>query len=344
MRTFIVFEDIGVGMQWEYLFVSPGGTSFTTGTLLIAMVVQSICYLLLALYLENVFPGPYGSARKWYFPIEGFFQRSDIPTPKGIKLKRKKYKTKPRCQEEPDDSSVPGLVISNLTKAFSNNLVAVKDLSLTLYENEITIVLGENGAGKSTLISMLAGMITPTSGTAVFKQRLNLNRDMQEIRNLIGLCPQQTVLIQNFTVRDHLLFFAMLKGLEKDEAWDEANNFMERCGLLDEAENIPENLSLSQQRKLNLCMALVGGTGVVFLDEPTSGVDPASRREIWAILQRERKQRVILLSTHFMDEADLLGDRLAIMHRGEMKCTGSPFYLKNTFESSYNLVSFIVSK
>lgn len=340
IRLFAVFEEMGVGMQWRYLFASPSGTPFSVGILLIALICSAIFYMLLALYFEKVIPGAYGAPRKWYFPVERFLsKRSSSYTELSEQLTNSHdtLQRNPRV-EAPNQEATPGIVIANLSKVFGGNCVAVKELSMNIYENEITVLLGENGAGKSTVMSMLTGILSPTAGTA-FIRKEDIRAEMEKIRHEIGLCPQHNVLFNKLTVEEHLLFFGKLKGLRHSEAMQETKTFIVRMGLQGKADTRAEKLSGGMMRKLNLAISLAGGTKVVFLDEPTSGVDPASRREIWNILQEEKKSRTILLSTHFMDEADILGDRVAILHHGELRCFGSSLFLKNFYESSYKLVS-----
>lgn len=336
MKTVIVYESISVGLRWNNLFVSPGGTAFSAGTLLLAMAAQTVVHILIAVYLEQVLPGDTGTPRKWYFPIEGIFRNTKKYT---YDDHRKIKGNKMDCEEPPLPNSVPGVVITKLTKMFENNLRAVNDLTLTLYENEITILLGENGAGKSTIMAILTGMLSPSSGHALFKGHLDLGWDLKAIRQLIGICPQRTALFELLSVQEHFLLYGQLKGLSWKEALREGNRFLLRTGMSDKRSLRPDELPVGMQRILNLGIALSGGVQVVFLDEPTSGVDVASRRQIWTILAEEKKNRTILLATHFMDEADVLGDRLAIVHQGELKCIGSANYLKAKFESSYSMVS-----
>lgn len=331
LRTAFVFEDMGLGMQWSYLLMEPGGSAFPMAMLMIAMAVQTVVYMILALYFEQILPGEFGTPRNWYYPFEIFLPKPVVI----IDASQRDHK----CTQEPDMDAITGIEVVQLTKAFRNNFVAVKSLTMTIYKSSITVLLGENGAGKSTAISLLTGMTSPTSGTAIFKHKLDLRRDLNEIRHLIGFCPQKNILFRLLTVQEHLIFYGMLKGLSWQEAKVDSYKFLLDSDLEDKAGSLVGTLSGGQQRKLCLGNALAGGSKVVFLDEPTSGVDPLSRRDMWRILQGTKKGKSILLSTHFMDEADVLGDRVAIMHHGELKCMGTSTYLKEKFESAYSLVS-----
>lgn len=339
MKLVSIFEGMGQGLQWSNLFSTPKGSAFSVGDLLMVMVFLNIVYLEIAQYVEQVFPGEFGTPKKWYYPIQEIYgKRKDYVELDSASVGVSGSAINCR-REEVQGSAVPGITIMNLCKVFENNFVAVNNVSMNIYENEITILLGENGAGKTTTFKMLTGMMDPTSGTAMIKG-LDLRRDLKEIRNRIGLCPQHDVLFSQLTVKDHLLFFGQMKGLTKEAAEFEANMFMQRMELSAKAETRSDKLSGGMKRKLNLAISLCGGTQIVFLDEPTSGVDPASRRDIWNILQEMKVDRTILLSTHFMDEADMLGDRVAILNSGVLKCMGSGNYLKTQYRSAYKLVSF----
>ena len=173
---------------------------------------------------------------------------------------------------------------------------------------QIFVLLGHNGAGKTTTITMLTGLYMPTSGDAVV-QGLSIRTHMAQIRQRIGVCPQHDVLFGELTVMEHLEIFAGLKGLEGEAAAAEVAEKIAEVGLTEKANVRAANLSGGQKRKLSLAISLVGDSRAVFLDEPTSGMDPYSRRSTWNILQNNREGRAIILTTHFMDEADILGDR-----------------------------------
>lgn len=233
--------------------------------------------------------------------------------------------------------------IRNLTKTFPNLIsgqpdhIAVNDLSFDLFQNQITVLLGHNGAGKTTTINMLIGMIPPTSGTAYMPNGFSITEDMAKIRQKLGVCPQHDILFPELTVLQHLQIFAAFKGVSSSNVLNEANNIIKEIGLKEKSNMKSSTLSGGQKRKLSLGIALIGDSKVVILDEPTSGMDPFSRRSTWNIIQRNKKNRVILLTTHFMDEADLLGDRIAIMAYGQLQCMGSSMFLKKQFGVGYLL-------
>jgi len=214
--------------------------------------------------------------------------------------------------------------------------VAVDGLNLTMYEGQIFALLGQNGAGKTTTISMLTGLIPATSGGASLFGR-DLETNLGAIRSDMGYCPQHDVLWPELTVAEHLRFFAAVKGLPVSEVEAAVDTALKMVGLTEKVNVQSSALSGGQKRKLSLSIAFMGGSRVVLLDEPTSGMDPYSRRSTWQILQNAREGRVIVLTTHFMDEADVLGDRIAIMADGKLRCCGSSMFLKKAFGVGYVL-------
>ncbi|KAM6900621.1 retinal-specific phospholipid-transporting ATPase ABCA4a [Xenentodon cancila] len=237
---------------------------------------------------------------------------------------------------EPEDL-VKGVCVQNLVKVFSScSSPAVDGLSINFYESQITALLGHNGAGKTTTMSILTGMFPPTSGTAIIYGK-DIRTDMDSIRLSLGMCPQHNILFQHMTVAEHILFYSLLKGCPTAEAQEEVENMLQDLGLPHKRDELVQNLSGGMQRKLSVALAFVGGAKVVVLDEPTSGVDPYSRRSIWDLLLKYRTGRTVIMSTHHMDEADLLSDRVAIISQGRLYCCGSPIFLKNCFGAGFYL-------
>ena len=229
--------------------------------------------------------------------------------------------------------------ISKLRKVFQTPdgpKAAVHGLDLTIYQDQIFVLLGHNGAGKTTTMTMLTGLYMPSSGDALVQGK-SIKTQMAEIRQRIGVCPQHDVLFAELTVLEHLQLFAGLKGLDGPAAEQEVLEKIAEVGLTEKKNVWSSNLSGGQKRKLSLAISLVGNSTAVFLDEPTSGMDPYSRRSTWNILQSNREGRVIVLTTHFMDEADILGDRIGIMAEGRLKCVGSSLFLKNKYGAGYHL-------
>ena len=229
--------------------------------------------------------------------------------------------------------------LQRLTKLFKSGggtKLAVDKLDLEIYENEITCLLGHNGAGKSTTIALITGLLPITSGAASIYGH-DVSSELEDIRADLGVCPQHDVLYDDLTVREHLIFFAGLKGVDSSQVETAVTDIIAEVGLVEKTDVLSKALSGGQKRKLSVAIALIGGSKVVILDEPTSGMDPYSRRSTWSIIQNNREGRIILLTTHFMDEADLLGDRVCIMSAGRLQCAGSSHFLKEQYGVGYHL-------
>uniref|UniRef100_A0A8C1UZS9 ATP binding cassette subfamily A member 3 n=1 Tax=Cyprinus carpio TaxID=7962 RepID=A0A8C1UZS9_CYPCA len=338
------FFSRGTGIQWHNLFEPVTvDDDFSLAQVLGLLLLDSALYALVAWYMEAVFPGEYGVPRPWYFFILPSYWCS---SPRVALLKEKEEEeeaekvSKGEFIEEEPAGLVSGVKIKHLAKVFkvgNKTKEAVRDLTLNMFEGQITVLLGHNGAGKSTTLSMLTGLFPPSSGRA-YISGYDICQDMALIRRSLGLCPQHDVLFDNLTVQEHLLFFTQLKGYPRKKIPDEVDRILRILNLEDKRHALSKTLSGGMKRKLSIGIALIGDSKVVMLDEPTSGMDPSARRATWDLLQGEKRGRTILLTTHFMDEADLLGDRIAIMASGELQCCGSPLFLKNKYGAGYHMV------
>ncbi|XP_067672614.1 phospholipid-transporting ATPase ABCA3-like [Haliotis asinina] len=336
-----MFEGIGSGVQWSNL---PQGVSvddnFALLHIFLMMLFDSVLYCAIAWYVEAVFPGEFGVPQKWYFFLTrsywcGTKQRDDVDDSKDLNPEQDD-----EYFEKDPVGMRPGISIRNLSKEFGTGETckkAVSGMTLDMYEGQITALLGHNGAGKTTTMSMLTGFIPPTGGTA----RVNgydIREDIVSVRSSLGLCPQHDILFDSLTVEEHLIFFAKLKGVPSAEVASEVDQMLDSVGLQPKRNAQSRTLSGGMKRKLSVGIALIGGSKVVILDEPSSGMDPDARRHIWTVLQNNRAGRTMVLTTHFMDEADLLGDRIAIMAEGVVKCCGSSLFLKNKYGAGYHMV------
>ncbi|XP_051573029.1 phospholipid-transporting ATPase ABCA3-like isoform X1 [Myxocyprinus asiaticus] len=339
-----MFEGKGTGIQWHNLFESVSvDDDFSLAQVLGLLLLDALLYGLVAWYVEAVFPGEYGVPLPWYFFILPSYWCS---SPRVVLLKEKEEEEdaekalKGEFIEEEPAGLVSGVKIKHLGKVFkvgNKTKEAVKNLTLNMFESQITVLLGHNGAGKTTTLSMLTGLFPPSSGRA-YINGYDICQDMALIRRSLGLCPQHDVLFDNLTVREHLLFYTQLKGYPLEKIPGEVDRIIGILNLEDKRNARSKTLSGGMKRKLSIGIALIGDSKVVMLDEPTSGMDPSARRATWDLLQGEKHGRTILLTTHFMDEADLLGDRIAIMASGELQCCGSPLFLKNKYGAGYHMV------
>uniref|UniRef100_A0A182T123 ABC transporter domain-containing protein n=1 Tax=Anopheles maculatus TaxID=74869 RepID=A0A182T123_9DIPT len=272
----------------------------------------------------------------WYFPVTKKFWTNQVVPGDSADSTEQPDANSNSVEPEPV-GKYAGIRIKGLRKVWNKTKVAVKGLHLSMFEDQITVLLGHNGAGKTTTMSMLTGVFSPTSGTALIND-CDIRTNIEGARKSLGLCPQHNVLFNEMTVSEHIKFFARLKGVESKNIPQEIDHYVSVLQLEDKRHAQSHTLSGGMKRKLAVGVALCGGSKVVFCDEPTSGMDPTARRALWDLLIQEKRGRTILLSTHFMDEADILGDRIAIMADGELKAAGSSFFLKKRFGVGYRLI------
>nr|XP_020649018.1 ATP-binding cassette sub-family A member 2 [Pogona vitticeps] len=356
-KYFALYEVAGVGIQWHTLSQSPvEGDDFNLLLSIMMLVVDAVVYGVLTWYIEAVHPGMYGLPRPWYFPLQKSYwlgngrtetwewtwpwsrtaRLSVMEEDQACAMENRRLEESRGIEEEP--SHLPLVVcVDKLTKIYkTDKKMALNKLSLNLYENQVVSFLGHNGAGKTTTMSILTGLFPPTSGSATIYGH-DIRTEMDEIRKNLGMCPQHNVLFDKLTVEEHLWFYSQLKGMAEEEILKEMDKMIEDLELTHKCHSLVQTLSGGMKRKLSVAIAFVGGSRAVILDEPTAGVDPYARRAIWDLILKYKQGRTILLSTHHMDEADLLGDRIAIISHGKLKCCGSPLFLKSTYGDGYKL-------
>ncbi|XP_030372011.1 ATP-binding cassette sub-family A member 2-like [Scaptodrosophila lebanonensis] len=339
-------ENSGEGLQWSNFFRSISiDDSLSIFLVCLMLAIGSVIFMLVCLYVEQIYPGNYGVPRKWNY----LFQRKIWQSLLGLAV------TSPgesgsssdisgeikRCTCRPkslitDDAAQHGIQIQNLRKRYGD-AVAVKDLSLNMSRNEITVLLGHNGAGKTTTIQMLTGTVAPTSGTAIING-CDIRTQLRCVRSSLGICPQQNVLFNEMSVHNHLVFFSRVKGLKGYELNNEVDKYLKIMGLEEKKNVAISMLSGGMKRKVSVCCSLCGNTKTVLCDEPSSGLDVSARRHLWDLLRSQKPGRTILLTTHYMDEADALADHIAIMSNGQLQCHGTSFSLKRQYGFGYRLV------
>lgn len=332
------FEAAGEGIQWSNVWKPVSvDDNLTLGYIFLMLLLASVVYLLITLYVEQIFPGDYGVPEPWYFPfMRTYWFGQSLDYIVDLDAAASCQRNSDHFEDNPHGYKA-GIQVRGIGKIYSNDRVAVQSLTLDMFTDQITVLLGHNGAGKTTTMSMLTGMFPPTFGTAYVNGK-DIRTDIQSVRSSLGLCPQHNILFDELTVREHIEFFSRLKGFDKNAVEMEVQKYVKLIDLEDKINAQSKTLSGGMKRKLAVCVAFCGGSKVVLCDEPTSGMDPAARRALWNVLESEKKGRTVLLSTHFMDEADVLGDRIAIMGNGHLKCSGTPYFLKKKFGIGYHLV------
>ncbi|CAM4813346.1 unnamed protein product [Rotaria magnacalcarata] len=318
------------------------------GICLLLMLVYSIVYMLLAIYVERINPGSFGISQPWNYLCKiGYWKSRSSSSIKHIDISKTQSKDESTIEKnhwiEPNalaHTKLPILSIHNMTKKFGK-LSAVKNLSLDFYNGEVFSLLGHNGAGKTTttfiLVGMYLSMLQPTSGS-ITVEGLNGQINIQEVRKMIGFCPQYDILYDQLTVREHLTLVSEMRQISRKDVNQSIDRILNLIGLADQQHTWAKNLSGGMKRRLSIGISLVGDSKVLILDEPTSGIDPYNRRLIWTIIRKMKEAgKCIIMTTHFLEEADVLSDRIAVMTRGRLQANGTPEFLKQQTEFEYRV-------
>mmetsp|Transcript_12836 Transcript_12836/g.16455 ORF Transcript_12836/g.16455 Transcript_12836/m.16455 type:complete len:510 (+) Transcript_12836:1052-2581(+) len=353
--VFANYEGTGVGIDNSTSGILYYNYSFDTA--LWMLFLDFIIFTLLGLYLDKVIPSDFGQRLSPCFlctpsyykccrterhrqrAVDGdqealidaeyddAFERNQMPN--------ENYEA-PAAMCKRLETTGDYLKVDNLQKTFSGGFRAVRGVSVKMFDSQIFALLGHNGAGKTTIISMLTGLIEKSQGEAKCYD-VDLFEEMDEVREFMGVCPQHDVLFDLLTPREHLDIFYDFKGGDPATKQREIDALIQDVGLEIDQDKVSSTLSGGNKRKTSVCVALCGGSKLVMLDEPTSGMDLGARRNLWDMLKSYKKDRIIILTTHYMDEADVLGDRIGIMVQGQLQCIGSSLFLKNRFGVGYKI-------
>ncbi|KAF6298957.1 hypothetical protein mRhiFer1_008980 [Rhinolophus ferrumequinum] len=301
-------------------------------------------YLTLMIYFEKILPNEYGRRLSpLFFLKSSFWSRQH-------KAARVAFESEIDVDPSSNDSFEPvspefhgkeAIRIRKVTKEYkgkSDKIEALKDLVFDIYEGQITAILGHSGAGKSTLLNILSGLSLPTKGSVtIYNNKLSEMADLENISKLTGVCPQFNVQFDFLTVRENLRLFAKIKGIQPQEVEKEIQGVLLELEMKNIQDILVQNLSGGQKRKLTFGIAVLGEPQIFLLDEPTAGLDPFSRHQVWNFLKERKTDHVILFSTQFMDEADILADRKVFLSKGKLKCAGSSLFLKKKWGIGYHL-------
>eukprot|EP00759_Apiculatamorpha_spiralis_P055716 PhF_6_TR7887/c0_g1_i5/m.11597/K05643/ABCA3; ATP-binding cassette, subfamily A (ABC1), member 3 len=366
LRTMLQYE-----MNRGFAFADLASTIDDVNVLtnLVFLAADTVGYMLLALYLDKVLPSEWGTTEHPLFflmpsywmgtsgagstteetAIAPSFRQGGLPAsppaeivyvyPPPPSLTTAAPPNPEAKLHETVSKGDPTVTIQKAKKVFNidgTEKVAVNELSAVMYPNEITVLLGHNGAGKTTTINMLTGMLPMSGGDCVVYGR-SVRTDLAAIRRNMGLCPQHNILWPQLTCWEHLDFYAAIKGLSGAAREQAIQEMLARVGLTPETHKAAGSLSGGQKRKLSVAIAFIGGSQFIILDEPTAGMDVNARHDTWRLLREMTAGRTILLTTHFMDEADVLGQTVSIMTHGRMFCSGSPMFLKSRLGAGYTL-------
>ncbi|KAK2441657.1 Phospholipid-transporting ATPase abca7 [Trifolium repens] len=335
------------GMRWGDLSDSTNGMK----EVLIIMFVEWLLVLFFAYYVDQVL-----STGSWKSPLFFLkrFQKNPSSSFRKPSIQRQGSKVfvtteKPDIHQETEKveqlllepTMNHAIVCDKLRKVYPGRdgnpeKYAVRELSLALPQGECFGMLGPNGAGKTSFINMMIGLTKPTSGTA-FVQGLDIRTNMNGIYTSMGVCPQNDLLWEALTGREHLLFYGRLKNLKGSDLTQAVEESLKSVNLFHGgvADKKAGKYSGGMKRRLSVAISLIGDPRVVYMDEPSTGLDPASRKNLWKVVNRAKQDRAIILTTHSMEEAEVLCDRLGIFVEGSFQCIGNPKELKGRYGGTY---------
>jgi len=308
-----------------------------------------LLYSVLGLYFENVLPDAMGVKKSpWYFLLPSYWgvghvqiidrvEVIEASTDEDVLAEEQLVQAR---QNRPMGGS-SAIEIRGLCATFKRGgraLHAVKCPWYRVGKRQLFALIGPNGAGKTTIINMLTGFLPPAGGNAlVFGETVAHSSGMDKIRRLMGVCPQFDILWSMLSAKEHLELFGTIKGIKVDSLGAEADKRIEEVRLTESAHQSAGALSGGMKRRLSVAVALVGSPEVVYLDEPTTGMDPINRRHVWDVIEAAKQDRSVVLTTHSMEEADILGDRIGIMAKGRLRCLGTSVRLKTRFGEGYKV-------
>lgn len=299
------------------------------------LFVSAPCYFLAAVLIDYLLHSPLAAAGKYFDPNR---QATNITDEDDGDVTEEAKRVASGI-----DAAADVIRLEDLWKVYRTPegfpKVAVRGLSFGLRLGECFGFLGINGAGKTSTLNMLTGAVLPSHGSASLKGHDIVN-EQWKVRRLLGYCPQHDALLDRLTVREHLELFGRIKGIPRAALSDYCNRMMDDLSLDKHMNKLAMTLSGGNKRKLSLAISLMGSPPLVFLDEPTTGVDPAARRRMWNVIQAistGRCESTVMLTTHNMEEAEVLCSKIGIMVGGRLQCFGSNQHLKARFGSGYQL-------
>jgi ABC-type multidrug transport system ATPase subunit len=364
-------------IQWNDLFVRPTGRFHTgdpyevpcIAELFSRMMVNILVYWVITWYFDHVMPNNRGRTHPYLFFLSWSYwfgrkhsvvefapnsrsrSNSSVDRYEQNMQKEGSYKDSileekyQILEDERQNVQWDGLRIIGLTKSYrkypfgcksSSDVRALKGVYLEAKDGELLSILGHNGAGKTTLINILTGQLNPSGGDARICD-YRLSKDMNGIRKILGVVPQFDILWDKMTPKEHLKMFWQLKNIRPRLMDAIIKSTLIEVGLWNMADNEVRTLSGGMKRRLSVAISGIGNPRIIIMDEPTTGLDPVSRRKVWELIQKLKKDRVVILTTHSMEEADVLSDKIAIIASGKFKCVGTQLSLKHQFGDGYRI-------
>ena len=300
------------------------------GQYITAIFIESICYSGGIFLLELIL----GIKKKRLSPIPNDFDETKAEIDMDV------MNEKNRVKSISEDIAIK---VETLRKKYGK-FVAVDNVSFGVDSGEIFALLGVNGAGKTSTFNMITGNISVTNGR-IFLKGNDINKNIFGIKDnksgiFIGFCPQQDIFFENLTVKEHFEFYAKIKGIPSESRNSLINDLINTLKFNPEMNKYAHNLSIGNKRKLTLSLSLLGHPNILLLDEPSSGLDPKSRKRMWRLIEKiskETKHCSVILTTHSMEEAEALSTKLGIMIKGNLICFGSCQHIKEKYAKSYDL-------
>eukprot|EP00761_Pharyngomonas_kirbyi_P012331 gb/GECH01012358.1/.p1 GENE.gb/GECH01012358.1/~~gb/GECH01012358.1/.p1 ORF type:complete len:1006 (+),score=219.67 gb/GECH01012358.1/:1-3018(+) len=329
----------------------------TMNETLLYLFMVSTFLVLVAWYMDQVLPGgSHGITRPLYFPVSpaywGFTKHSlavDVAKHNAQRMAsvlpdtdrdiyREYQNTIDQVHREDSDDRVPLKIVKlgkTYTKMCRGGNRALDSITLSANQGTVLAMLGHNGAGKTTAVDCLTGCLTPTSGDALIYGYSVVN-ELSAVQSMMGICPQHDILWNDVTAFEHIWIFSLIKGIY-DNLKDSIRERLEFVDLDAVGKHKVRTFSGGMKRRLSVAISTIGDPSIIFLDEPTSGMDPVTRRHVWRLVQRLKEERMVVLTTHSMEEAEFLGDKIAILALGRLRAVGSPLHLKSRYGAGYAL-------
>ncbi|KAI8016969.1 ABC transporter A family member 2 [Camellia lanceoleosa] len=341
----------------------------TISEIYIWLISTFLLWFVLAIYFDNIIPNSSGVRKSvLYFLNPGYWTgkggnkvaeggicscTSSVPpmediTPDDEDVLEEENTLKKEAKEGAVDPNI-AVQIRGLIKVYpgatkigcckckkTSHYHALKGLWVNFAKDQLFCLLGPNGAGKTTAINCLTGITPVTAGDAlIYGHSVRSSVGMSNIRKIIGVCPQFDILWDALSGREHLHLFARIKGLPPASIESVAQKSLAEVKLTEAAKTRAGSYSGGMKRRLSVAIALIGDPKLVILDEPTTGMDPITRRHVWDIIENAKKGRAVVLTTHSMEEADILSDRIGIMAKGRLRCIGTSIRLKSRFGTGF---------
>eukprot|EP00164_Ancoracysta_twista_P003141 GFYU01004190.1.p1 GENE.GFYU01004190.1~~GFYU01004190.1.p1 ORF type:complete len:1422 (-),score=447.32 GFYU01004190.1:80-4345(-) len=292
------------------------------------MAALTVIYFLLTWYLSQVFSASSGSSRKFYFPLDpsywGFKNVKSTVMAGDTIAKEQAISLHDKCAR-----------VHKLSKTYGTT-TALKEVSMSMEQGQVFCLLGSNGSGKSTTVNMLSGLHQPTHGDA-FLFGYSITEDVEAVQALAGICPQDDILWEEMTGPEHVKLYAKFRGVMSQDIDSVVHESLKTVNLHTELKSYAGSYSGGMKRRLSVALASVGAPRIIFLDEPTTGMDPLSRRRVWGAIEKLKENRIVVLTTQDMTEADALGDKIGILSYGRLRAMGSSLFLKRNFGAGYQI-------